>query len=223
LKILNINKIKDLKKKKILHRAIAGFIYATLFVYLTLETHQFFFNIFIYFLTIGSIYEIVKITNHTRKNKIILVFTILYILLSFFILIKMKNSINGASIILLLLIYTWSSDVGGYVIGSILGKKKLTKLSPKKTWEGLYGSVISCLITGLLTKNIINQNIEINWASTSIIICTACIVGDLIMSKIKRINQKKESGFFLPGHGGFLDRLDSLFLSTLIFYLLISK
>tara|TARA_B100000902_G_C27179776_1_gene848320 strand:+ start:174 stop:704 length:531 start_codon:yes stop_codon:yes gene_type:complete len=175
-----------------------------------------------FFLASGSIYELVKMNTH-KKNNPITILTALYILLSFLTLIKIKNGLNGSLIILILISQTWSTDVGGYMIGNFFGQTPLTKISPKKTWEGLIGSIIFCLITGLLTKDLIHQNLGSNWLFTSIIICLSSVIGDLIISKIKRINNKKDSGFFLAGHGGFLDRLDSLFLSSLIFYLFICK
>ena len=223
MKILNKNKIKlSDKTKNIFYRLISSIIYAYLFLYLILNENHFFFNVFICFLAIGSIYELVKM-NRYKKNNTITILTTSYILLAFLTLITMKNQLNGSLIILILIIQTWSTDIGGYVIGNFFGQKSLTKISPKKTWEGLIGSIIFCLITGFLIKDLINQNIGLNWFFISIIICFSSILGDLTISKIKRINNKKESGCFLPGHGGFLDRLDSLFLSSLIFYLFICK
>ena len=70
-------------------------------------------------------------------------------------------------------------------------------------------------------QDLIKSNIQVNWIITCLSIAFASIAGDLIISKLKRINNKKDSGIFLPGNGGFLDRLDSLFLATFVYYFII--
>jgi len=168
---------------------------------------------------IGCIYEMIKINAHF-KNKFIIFLECIYIIISFILCINIRQYENGLVLIYILLLHVWSSDVGGYVIGS-LGKYQLTKISKKKTWEGILGSLFFCILTGLFLKTKINENIEINSFILSIIICLSSITGDLIISKIKRINNIQQSGVFLPGHGGFLDRLDSLLFATPIYYLMI--
>jgi len=121
------------------------------------------------------------------------------------------------------MLQVWATDIGGYVIGTKFGQHKLTKISNKKTWEGVIGSISFCLGTSIiLRKIIILYTPSIHFLILSIIICISSIIGDLIISKIKRINNIKDSGVFLPGHGGFLDRLDSLFFATPIYYFIIS-
>jgi len=128
---------------------------------------------------------------------------------------------NGDQLIIVLLFQIWASDIGGYIIGKTIGKKKFSYISPEKTWEGLLGSFIFCLLIGYSFQEWIAIYIKTHWIILSGFITISCIIGDLIISKIKRLNHKKNSGFFLPGHGGFLDRLDSLFSSILTYYLII--
>ena len=113
----------------------------------------------------------------------------------------------------------FASDTGGYIAGKLFGKHMLSTISPQKTWEGVIGSLLLSLIVSLYFAIEITNIITIHYLFFPIIICTSCIIGDLIVSKIKRIKNQKESGKFLPGHGGFLDRLDSLFMSTPVFFL----
>tara|TARA_B100001250_G_scaffold328078_1_gene292483 strand:- start:2497 stop:3021 length:525 start_codon:yes stop_codon:yes gene_type:complete len=170
-------------------------------------------------LAAGSLYELVKIKSEPYYY--FRIGLIIYVIISFFSLIAIYNLHNGKALLLILCFQVWSNDIGGYIIGNLLGKNKFSNISPNKTWEGIIGSFIFCLITGKYFKALININIETNWIILCLVISIACILGDLVISKFKRISHQKDSGFFLPGHGGFLDRLDSLFLSTLIYYLII--
>lgn len=167
-------------------------------------------------LIIGCLREVYQLKNMSYRV-IKCLFISIYILISFFILIKIKLLANGNLLIFILLCLIWSSDIGGYIIGSF-GKNYFSKISPKKTYEGLAGSVIFCIITSIALKGLMSGLININFVEISLYVCASSILGDLIVSKVKRINNKKISGYFLPGHGGFLDRLDSLFLATPIYY-----
>tara|TARA_Y100001968_G_C19395474_1_gene738045 strand:- start:256 stop:651 length:396 start_codon:yes stop_codon:yes gene_type:complete len=124
----------------------------------------------------------------------------------------------GEVLLLILISQVWASDLGGYLIGSF-GRYHFSKISPKKTYEGLIGSLVFCLLTLLITRNLIASYLEIDMLKITLLICASSIIGDLIMSKVKRLNHKKHSGLFLPGHGGFIDRLDSLFFAAPAYYL----
>ena len=206
-------------QNKIQIRFLSSIIYGFSFLYINSLNILIPFFIALSILMIGSIYEIIKI-NKKFKNKFIIFLECIYLIISFILLINIRQHENGLVLIYILLLHVWASDIGGYVIGS-LGKHQLTKISKKKTWEGLLGSLFFCILTGFFLKTKINENIEINSFILSIIICLSSVTGDLIISKIKRINNIKQSGIFLPGHGGFLDRLDSLLFATLIYYLMI--
>jgi len=196
-------------------RTVSGLIYAILFLYTTITTGPLPFYIAIMILLLGSLYEAFKII----KTKKILIIFIIYIITAFYLLIKIKLLESGAIALFILLCHVFASDTGGYLVGKLFGKHMLSKISPQKTWEGVIGSLLLSLIVSLYFSTEITNIINIHHLFFSIIICTSCIIGDLIVSKIKRITNQKESGKFLPGHGGFLDRLDSLFMSTPVFFL----
>ena len=205
--------------KQTIYRIFFGTIYALMWIYLIIEDNNILFLIFIYTLAAGSLYELVKMKPKTCcyfKTGLII-----YVIISFCLLITIYNFDNGKPLLLILCFQVWSNDVGGYIIGKILGGNKFYHISPKKTWEGVIGSFIACLTTGKFFQSFINLHIEVHWISLCLAISIACISGDLVISKFKRISSQKDSGSFLPGHGGFLDRLDSLFLATLVYYLII--
>ena len=111
----------------------------------------------------------------------------------------------------------WINDTMAYIVGSFIGKTPFSKISPKKTWEGTIGGAVLCVaVIGLLGYFI--PALKIIGARHWIIIASLCAVfgtlGDLLESKLKRMANVKDSGSFMPGHGGFLDRFDSLLVAT---------
>jgi len=115
----------------------------------------------------------------------------------------------------------WINDTMAYLVGSFIGKTPLTKISPKKTWEGTIGGIILCVIVmGFLYPLIIGEELRVSSApmNTWFFIPALCAIfgtfGDLFESKLKRMAGVKDSGSFMPGHGGFLDRFDSLLFAV---------
>lgn len=116
----------------------------------------------------------------------------------------------------------WINDTMAYVVGSLIGKTPFSKISPKKTWEGTAGGAILCVIVIGLLGMFIPAAKEVSlWHHSGymwFVIAAICAVfgtaGDLLESKIKRMADVKDSGSFMPGHGGFLDRFDSLLVAT---------
>ncbi len=107
----------------------------------------------------------------------------------------------------------WINDTMAYLVGSFIGKTPLTKISPKKTWEGTAGGAILAVAVAILFAWSMNLNIMHVSIVTSII-AVAGTLGDLFESKLKRMANVKDSGSFMPGHGGFLDRFDSLLFAV---------
>jgi phosphatidate cytidylyltransferase len=110
----------------------------------------------------------------------------------------------------------WVNDTMAYIVGSLIGKTKMSKISPKKTWEGTIGGVIlSIAVIFLLAQYVFHFGI-ISFGLMIIagIVSIAGTFGDLLESKLKRMAGVKDSGHIMPGHGGFLDRFDSLLVAT---------
>ena len=119
------------------------------------------------------------------------------------------------------LVLIWGIDSAGYFIGLKFGKKKLyASVSPKKTIEGVYGSIVFTLIFGFYLGQFFQVDSLLAIAS-SLMMCFFAIMGDLIQSKIKRQLKVKDFGNWIKGHGGLFDRLDSIIFSFPFFLLII--
>ena len=113
----------------------------------------------------------------------------------------------------------WINDTGAYLVGVPFGKHKLFKrISPKKSWEGLVGGVVFSLVAVVLLSKYFPSLSLVSWLIIAVIVVTFGTLGDLIESLLKRYLGLKDSGTFLPGHGGFLDRYDGVLFSTPIVF-----
>lgn len=114
-------------------------------------------------------------------------------------------------IIMVILLFVWINDVMAYLIGKNFGRNPMSKvISPNKTWEGTVAGWLSCVIAAVIFHQIWPQYSLASWITIAILISIGGTIGDLIESLFKRMRGLKDSGTFLPGHGGLLDRLDSL-------------
>ncbi len=158
-----------------------------------------------------------------KKLTIILLDSILVI--SLLSVLHLRNETASSFILLIwVIILTISSDIGGYVFGNLFKWKNFTKISPKKTLSGVIGSLIfsilSVFLLGLIVNLLFNFDFDyvfkIKYFFLAIIFSIASQVGDLTVSYFKRLEKIKDTGRFLPGHGGIFDRLDSLMFSVIV-------
>jgi phosphatidate cytidylyltransferase len=120
------------------------------------------------------------------------------------------------------LILAVCSDIGGYLAGSLIGRHPMVpRISPKKTWEGFGGSVLACLAAGAITMVTLLHGAFYQGLLVGAGAVVAATVGDLAESMIKRDLKIKDMGTMLPGHGGILDRLDSLLITAPVVWLLL--
>lgn len=151
-----------------------------------------------------------------------LIFMVIYLGLPFalmFRFISRRDVVDFEEINPLFLIFAliWLSDTFAYITGSLIGKTTFTQISKNKTLEGLAGGLVSVLLLGIFIQNYLT-NIRGNWIVISILIGIFAPLGDLAESKIKRLFGVKDSGSLIPGHGGFLDRLDSFLMVSVVIY-----
>lgn len=132
-------------------------------------------------------------------------------------------------ILLATFIFIWVNDTGAYCVGCLFGKHRLfEKVSPKKSWEGFWGGMAFCIIAAFVLNIFDNFFPELSlptWIGFGIIVSVFATWGDLCESLIKRTLNVKDSGNLLPGHGGILDRIDSLLIvspAILIYFMIIS-
>ena len=117
------------------------------------------------------------------------------------------------------LLLLWASDTGAYLFGRKLGKHKLfERHSPKKSWEGFFGGVLTSLLVSFAISYQFTEIPPLVWAGMAVLITAFGTIGDLVESMLKRSLDVKDSGTFLPGHGGFLDRFDGLLISAPIVF-----
>jgi phosphatidate cytidylyltransferase len=129
---------------------------------------------------------------------------------------------DGSRRTLAFLILTVCSDVGGYLVGSLLGRHHMAAvISPNKTWEGLGGSVLACVVAGVILFPVLLHGPAWQGVLVGLGSVTAAILGDLSESMIKRDLQIKDMGTVLPGHGGVLDRIDAMLISAPVVWLLL--
>lgn len=141
---------------------------------------------------------------------------LLYIPMSFGLLFHLNFFVP-----ILILASIWINDTMAYIVGSFIGKTPLSSISPNKTWEGTIAGV---LLSVLIMTFVLGQWIPVNTKYIALISLVASItgsLGDLVESKIKRMAGVKDSGSMMPGHGGFLDRFDSILLATPFVWLLL--
>ncbi|GLX02916.1 hypothetical protein Misp02_70020 [Microtetraspora sp. NBRC 16547] len=129
---------------------------------------------------------------------------------------------NGPDRVVTFVAVTVCSDIGGYFAGILFGKHKMSPvISPKKTWEGFAGSAAACVVAGALLVHFLLDGAYWQGAVLGAVVVVCATLGDLIESVIKRDLGIKDMGTLLPGHGGVMDRLDSLLFTLVPVWLLL--
>jgi len=129
--------------------------------------------------------------------------------------------ISGYAVPLIIIGSIWINDTMAYIVGSLIGKTPLSSISPKKTWEGTIGGIILAVGVMWALGYLSQSSSPWVWGVIAAVAAVAGTFGDLLESKLKRLANVKDSGSFMPGHGGFLDRFDSLLLATPFVWLLL--
>ena len=170
----------------------------------------------IVFLLFNEFYNIIKRILINKKNyQLILLFLILLYLIYFSLdiwFLLNTDSYNNKNLLFFTIIICISTDIGGYAFGKIFKGKKLSSVSPNKTYAGVLGSYLLSFVISLLFFNELNS--KFNYLVITFIISSLSQIGDLFISYLKRKAKLKDAGSILPGHGGLLDRVDGILLAT---------
>ena len=183
------------------------------------------FNFFISICFLITVYEWQFMTRKKNCNLIGLIFLII----SFFSVYKLRNSFIGDYIYLLFVtIVCVSTDIGGYTFGKIFKGPRLTKISPKKTYSGMIGGFILSTITATIFFNNVflfnnlTKDLTLGLFILVLLISAISQLGDIIVSYFKRLSKIKDTGKIIPGHGGLLDRIDGMIFAFPFSYLVFS-
>ena len=148
---------------------------------------------------------------------------IIYIGLPAFLLLDIRNEINGFELLTIIIFGVFVTDTFSFFTGKLIGARKLAPtISPSKTWEGaiggfLFGSIFTICMTHIVA---VFNNFQLTMLF-GLLLATSAQIGDLLESKLKRMAKVKDTGTIIPGHGGVLDRMDSIILTTVVLYPLI--
>ena len=167
---------------------------------------------FIFFLSILFLVTSYEWVLMSKKNNIFRFLGIIFLFFSFYSAFEFGENYKDFLFIITICIFT---DIGGYVFGKIFKGPKLTKISPKKTYAGVFGGFILSLCTGFIFWHFVNGGSKLPDEDLIIFIFILLIslisqIGDLIISFFKRKAKLKDTGKVLPGHGGLLDRVDGM-------------
>ena len=163
--------------------------------------------------------ELWKKHEHPISNIALMVFGILYVVIPFYLTIdlNLRNTFYLPTVVGMFLLI-WTNDTFAYVCGRLFGKHKLfERISPNKTWEGFIGGLLSTVLAATLLKFLTPFSNEEAIGAGLLIACSG-FVGDIIVSAIKRDFGLKDTGTVIKGHGGILDRIDSLVISSPFFF-----
>ncbi len=189
---------------------------------------SFFFNFFISICFIVSIYEWFQMS----KKKTYLHFGILFLVLSFLSVYLLRNEIRESDghclvIFIFVLLTCVATDIGGYLFGKIFKGPKLIKISPNKTYAGMFGGfLLSIIFVYLFMENAYHLGFETHYIFGTtdfiriVVISLTSQVGDIIISYFKRLSKIKNTGKIIPGHGGLLDRIDGMIFAFPISYII---
>lgn len=207
---------------------ILGYITAVIYyflIYLDQSRHNML--LFVAFLTLLLFVYVIRFPKYTIEQTAIAFLALFYVSVMLSYIYQIRNLEDGALIIWLVFVGSWGSDTCAYCIGMLFGKHKVTpKLSPKKSLEGCIAGVVGAALIAFIYATCVKEHLSIisNPQLLLPIIAAASSVisqmGDLAASAIKRNHNIKDYGRLIPGHGGILDRFDSIIVTAPIVYYL---
>ena len=177
----------------------------------------YFFNFFLILCLIITLHEWYMMS----KKKNYHIFGHLFLLFSFYSAYFIRNEFtSGFYVFLAILLICIFTDIGGYIFGKIFKGPKLTKISPKKTYAGVFGGYLLSIIFVYIFNDYYNENFDLKEFILVIIISTISQLGDIVVSYFKRLSKIKDTGKLIPGHGGILDRIDGMIFAFPFYFII---
>ncbi len=180
--------------------------------------------IILFVLTVLGIY-VTTYPRFTDKDAMAAVLSFMYVTLMLSYMYLIRDLEHGGALVVMVFVCSWVNDTCAYCVGVTLGKHKMTpKLSPKKSVEGLVGGIVGSAVVGALygmffSKQVASlNNAPVIFALIGALGALVAVIGDLAASAIKRNNDIKDYGKLIPGHGGIMDRFDSIIFTAPIIY-----
>ena len=178
-----------------------------------------------------SLHEWVSMARRTENASLHSIWGFIYILLGFWFCVLVREE-QGFSAAVLFLLMVWAADIGAFFVGKYFGGPKMAPtISPNKTWAGLVGGCDFAGVIGVLYFSfnlLVSPEAVFSWWIIILVFVLGVLIalagqgGDLIISVMKRKTGVKDTGTLIPGHGGLLDRIDSMLLAAPVFYVLFS-
>ncbi len=209
--------------KEFINRFLSSIVLIPILLYVIVKG-SYIFNLFILVCLIISLYE----WTLMRKKKSHYFSGVFFLFFSFYTIYKLRNNFDVDYLyILLICVVCIFTDVGGYVFGKIFKGPKLTKLSPNKTFSGMFGSYILSLLSVAIIfhSDLIFfkfQEMDLINLLFVILVSTISQLGDIFVSYFKRLSKIKDTGKIIPGHGGLLDRVDGMIFAFPFSYIVFS-
>jgi len=183
------------------------------------------FDYLIPFIYAFPVYELFRKKKNTFANIALTGFGIIYVtvpfsMLNFLAFPEFEGfTVYNYGLLISLFVFVWAGDSGAYIFGVRFGRHKLfERISPKKTWEGLLGGVITAIAIAWILNFLFPQYNIVLLIVMAVVVVLSGTLGDLVESMLKRSIGVKDSGRFMPGHGGLLDRFDSILLASPVIY-----
>ena len=186
------------------------------FVIFAIFKGSLYFNFLLLIVFFLGLFEIVKLKDFKIKIPIFIIF--LFFLFFSYKIMKLKD---GSILFFGLILISWLSDIGGYIFGKLFGGKKISFISPNKTFSGFLGSIFLSQFA-MLYYNFIDYHLFNNLYKNFIFLffCSLCVIlGDLFFSYCKRLTKIKDYSNIIPGHGGLFDRIDGLVFLIIFYYI----
>ena len=207
----------------LLKRILTSLIILPLSIFIIVKG-GYFLLFFLFIVFLAGNYELFSVF----KKKITVIFLDLILILSLFTIYYLREENDYSFMILLwIIILCVCSDIGGYIFGKTFKWKKLTKISPNKTLSGVLGSFTLSLFSLLIAEQLLTNYflftysfLQLKYFFLAIILSLVAQIGDLMISFFKRLEDIKDTGKILPGHGGIFDRIDGLMFVVILTFIL---